>query len=67
MKKKRETGNKKEKQVNKKTSTASSVLELEIFISHVDSPGKLRPVSLVVDLLNRNAVLLTPVTETLLG
>lgn len=46
--------------------TAFFVLELEVFISHVNSPGKLGPVSFVVDLLHRNIVLLTPVTEIFL-
>lgn len=49
-----------------KEKNVLSVLELEVFICHVNSPGKLRPVSLVVDLLHRNAVLLTPVTKTVL-
>ncbi len=34
--------------------------EREVFISHVDSPGKLVSLSLVVDLLNGNVPLLAP-------
>lgn len=45
-----------------KQTKLSSGLELEVLVSHVNSPGKLRPLSLVVDLLHRNTVLLTPVT-----
>lgn len=35
-------------------------LKLVILLGHVDRPGKLLPLRLVVDLLNGNAPLLTP-------
>lgn len=39
-------------------------LELEVVIRHVDGPGKLGPLSLVVDLLHWNVIFLTPAHGT---